>query len=135
TVFDAMGAIAGAPPFVTKDDPIETWRSIRVAGQLFEALRVKPAYGRAFTPADERPGAAPVAIISDRLWRRRFHADRALVGRFVGSRAGDVQIVGIMPAGFSYPLPSVTLGPIDVWLPFVPSASMIVRGGARVYTL
>ena len=70
-------------------------------------LRVAPARGRPLAVADEQPGAPVVALISDDLWRRRFNADPAVVGRTIASRAGEVRIVGVMPAGFMYPV-SVT---------------------------
>ncbi|MCR4375407.1 MAG: ABC transporter permease, partial [Acidobacteria bacterium] len=75
------------------------------------------------------------AIISDRLWRRRFSADAGTVGRTIASKTGAFQIVGVMPPGFSYPIASVTAGPVDVWLPFIPTQAMTVRGNSRAYLL
>ena len=53
-----------------------------VSPGTFETLRVAPAAGRTFTPDEDRAaGDAPVAVLSDRLWRARYGADPAMVGR------------------------------------------------------
>ena len=73
-----------------------------VSPGYFETLRVAPAAGRTFTPGEDRAaGDAPVAVLSDRLWRVRYGADPSIVGRTV--RVNDVllTVVGIMPAGFT----------------------------------
>jgi putative ABC transport system permease protein len=84
-----------------------------VAPSYFRVMRVSPALGRPFL--DEEDGAAgahPVAIISDRLWRRRFNADPALVGGTVRVNDVALTIVGVMPPTFSG-----LSGRADVWVP------------------
>src|SRR5262245_12114352 len=70
-----------------------------VSLDYFRVLRVAPARGRTFTPAEDQP--APVAILSDRLWRRRYGADPSIVGGTVRINDVGLTVVGIMPAGFS----------------------------------
>ncbi len=73
-----------------------------VSPEYFATLRVTPALGRTFTAAEDgAPGDAPVAVLSDRLWRQRYGADPSIIGK--GVRVNDVAltVVGIMPAGFS----------------------------------
>jgi putative ABC transport system permease protein len=73
-----------------------------VSPEYFGTLRVTPAVGRTFTGAEDgAPGAAPVAVLSDRLWRRRYGADPSLPGRTVRINDVALTVVGIMPAGFS----------------------------------
>ncbi len=73
-----------------------------VSPGYFETLRVAPAAGRTFTPDEDRSaGDAPVAILSDRLWRVRYGADRSMVGRTVRINDAVLTVVGIMPAGFT----------------------------------
>jgi putative ABC transport system permease protein len=68
-----------------------------ISGNTFQELGVQPELGRALTPQDDAPGAEPVIVISDALWRRRYNAEHSAIGRrlFLGSFA--VTIVGVMP--------------------------------------
>jgi putative ABC transport system permease protein len=73
-----------------------------VSPEYFGTLRVTPAVGRTFTPAEDgASGAAPVAVLSDRLWRLRYGADPSLLGGTVRINDVPLTVVGIMPAGFS----------------------------------
>jgi putative ABC transport system permease protein len=133
--FETLGALAGGSSFVARDEPVEPLRMLRVTASLLEVLRVRPARGRPLAAADERPGARPVAIISDRLWRRRFNADPAVVGRPLASKTQEYEIVGVMPPGFTYPISSLAIAPVDFWVPFIPTDAMHVRGTSRTYML
>ncbi len=57
---------------VAIDGPPETAEGQAVSGNYFDALGISPAAGRAITDSDDRPDAAPVAVISDVFWLRRF---------------------------------------------------------------
>ena len=73
-----------------------------VSPDYFPILRVSPAAGRVFTPEEDgAPGAAPVAILSDGLWRRRFNAAPSIVGGTIKVNDVSLTIVGVMPPGFS----------------------------------
>jgi putative ABC transport system permease protein len=136
TSFEEVGGASNSPPFVTADDPVESINGVRITASLLKVLSVAPARGRAFDESDERPDAAPVALISDRLWRRRFNADPAIAGRTLAFKTGAtisaVTVVGVMPAGFSYPLRATA---IDLWVPFVPTPLQANRGRGRNYVL
>lgn len=82
-----------------------------VSGRLFEILGVDAAHGRTFTPEEDRRGN-DAALISHRLWRRRFGADRSLIGRRVRISGESRIIIGVMPPGFAVLDPTV-----DVWMP------------------
>src|SRR5262249_53207114 len=79
---------------------------------VFAAVGFQPLLGRAFTADDDAPGAARVAMISERVWRRRFGADAAMLGRSIVLSNDAYVIVGIMPAGMRFPSRLT-----DVWLP------------------
>jgi predicted permease len=84
-----------------------------VSAGYFAVLRVAPSMGRAFRAEEDTvAGAHPVAIISDRLWRRRFAAEPAIVGRMLRVSDVPLTIVGVMPAGFS----GIT-GRAELWMP------------------
>lgn len=83
----------------------------RIAAGLFPMLGVEPARGRNFSPADDEPGASPVALVSDRLWRQSFGSDPDIVGRHVEIDGRVHEIVGVMAAGFRFPHTH------DLWTP------------------
>lgn len=83
----------------------EPWRvtGSTVSSNLFSVLRVQPQLGRVFRDGDENPGADHLVVLSHALWRDKFAADPAAIGRIV--RFDDVsrRIVGVMPPGFAFP--------------------------------
>jgi predicted permease len=86
-----------------------------VSPNYFDTLGVRPARGLGFgRGADRSPSNVLVAVISDRLWRRRFGADPSAVGRSVRLNMHDFTVVGVLPPGFDGTQP--VLAP-DVWLP------------------
>ncbi len=108
---------------VTGDGDPEELQAQSISAELFNILGVQPALGRGFTAAETVPGTRSV-VISDRLWKRRFGADRAILERPVVSQGTPYTIVGVMPPGFSFLDRSV-----DVWLPIGFTAqSRIPRG-------
>lgn len=74
-----------------------------VAPRFLQVWGIAPALGRDFTPAEEHFGGPHVVLISDRLWRRRFHADPNALGKQLHFGARAYSIVGVMPALFAFP--------------------------------
>ena len=70
---------------------------------LAPVLGVQPASGRWFIEQEGVSGAAPVAVLSHGLWLRRFGADRSIVGRSITFNGVPTEVVGVMPATFSFP--------------------------------
>jgi len=93
-----------------------------VTSTLFSTLGVRPARGRIFT-ADEEARRVPLAVLSDRLWRRRFSASASAIGRTIALDSRVYEIVGIMPAGFR-PL----LDSSEVWIPLSPQVNPAQQG-------
>ena len=71
---------------LTGDDNPERVRGARVTASLMPLLGIAPRIGRNFTPAEDLDGTAPVAILSDGLWRRRFGGDERVLGRHDSDR-------------------------------------------------
>ena len=135
-VFEMMAATARAGPFTTTGDgSAETLAALRVTSSLFDLLPVAPALGRPFRPSDEVAGAPAVVIITDEVWRRRFGARPDVVGQVMRFENGAREIVGVLPRGFVYPIGSVAVSEIDVWVPYVASARDTARDGGRTYNL
>ena len=70
----------------------------------FRVARTAPTLGRPLLPEDERPGAPPVMVIGDGVWRRKFGADPGILGRQVQLGADTYAVVGVMPPGFAFPI-------------------------------
>jgi putative ABC transport system permease protein len=90
-----------------------------VTANLFAVLGATPEVGRSFALDEGEGKAAPVAIISDELWRRRFMADRQIIGRTIDVNGHAVSVVGVMPPGFQ--LLNVRA---DLWVPMVLSPDL-----------
>lgn len=106
---------SGRQMFNLRGDVPEVVIGAVVSGDYFQKLGVRPSLGRSFLPEEDRsPGAAMVAMISDRLWRRRFGRDPAILGKTIRLTRETCTIVGVVPAGFAGTTP--ILAP-DVWVP------------------
>jgi putative ABC transport system permease protein len=90
------------------------------SANLFPTLGVIPALGRTFAPGEDEPGRGRVAVLSDGLWRRRFGADRGVIGRTVTLDGRPHRIIGVMPPGFHFPTRATQL-----WLPLVVDRSIV----------
>ena len=80
---------------------------------LFRTLGISPALGRFFRTEDMGPGAAPVAVLSDALWRDWYGADPQVVGRALVLDGKSYQIVGVMGPGDEVP----QLEDARLWVP------------------
>lgn len=86
-----------------------------VSASFFDVLGVRPRIGRTFLPdEDRRPGGDPVLVISERLWRRRFASDPAVVGRVVLLNRHPFTIVGVAAAPFRGTMSAFAY---DLWAP------------------
>ena len=97
-----------AVSFTDPDNP-QRVPAASVTASFFAVLRTPPRIGRPFTDEDDRPGAAPVVVLGDGLWRRRFGADPGVVGRLFEIDRESVEVVGVMPPGFAFPRPETEL--------------------------
>ena len=99
---------------LTGEGSPQTLKSSGVTGNFFDVLGVRMQLGRALSPEEtwSRSGVAHTAVISDKLWRERFAADRHIIGRSIRIDGQPTQIVGVAPAGFSFPVEG-----IDFWQP------------------
>jgi predicted permease len=73
-----------------------------VSASFFSVLGVRPAQGRTFLSDEDEPGAAPVVMLSDGIWRRRFAADPSIVGRSVVLEGRPFTVVGVLPPSFRF---------------------------------
>ncbi|MGB9456950.1 MAG: ABC transporter permease [Bryobacteraceae bacterium] len=82
-----------------------------VTPNFFALVGAQPALGRTFAPDEDQPGHEHVVVLSDALWRRRFAADSAIVGRDIRIDDEDYRVIGVMPHKFVFPMTS------ELWTP------------------
>jgi len=81
-----------------------------VTRNFFNIVGLPPEIGRTFSEEEDKVGAPPVAVISDRLWRRVFNADPSVLGRSITLHDQNFTVIGVMPPQVTSPQDS------DVWL-------------------
>ena len=82
-----------------------------VTPNFFDVMQVHPALGRAWSK-EEDSAQSKLVVISYDLWQRRFGADPSLVGRNILMDGRSMQVIGVMPKGFFFPIKEV-----DYWIP------------------
>ena len=97
-----MAGYATGPTTLTGSGQAEPLDASFVTPEFFAVLGVSPLTGRTFTANDNVKGAAPVAILSEGLWRRRFAADAAVVGRGITLDSTGFTIIGVMPEAVEF---------------------------------
>jgi predicted permease len=75
-----------------------------ISASAFRVTGVPAQIGRALVDEDESPQSAAVVVLGNRLWKMRFGADPAVVGRVVRLGATQATVVGVMPEGFAFPV-------------------------------
>src|ERR1044072_7377724 len=110
---------AGAP---------EQLQGVRVSANFFEALGARPLIGSSFNTDQDQEGAAPVAVISYRLWQKEIGGDAHAVGKTFTLNGRTVQVVGVMPRDFEFPgsanmIPGLQFATRnDIWMPLATTA-------------
>ena len=82
-----------------------------ISAELFSTLGIQPLLGRAFRPEEDQPGAAPVAILGDALWKRRFASSSEIIGKSIALNGKSYSVVGIAQGIIT------GLSPTDVYIP------------------
>src|ERR1700741_268625 len=104
-----------------KGKPERVWGMVASAN-YFDVLGDRPILGRGFLPAeDEKPGGAPVAVISYRLWQTHFAANPGIVGHTIEINQHPYTIVGVTPAAFQGSQTGVRT---EIWVPIMMEAQL-----------
>jgi putative ABC transport system permease protein len=116
--FESLTAYTPSSAVLASGDQPQRVHILRVSASYLSVIGTNPAFGRDFLPDDDRPGAPPVAILGDGLWKRRFAADRGILGRSILLDDISYTVVGVLSPDFD-------LDPADLYTP-------IAHSGARV---
>ncbi len=137
-IFDGAFGFVATTLAVGGSQAIEQVDGAWVTGEYYDTLRLVPAAGRLLRPDDDRPGAAPVAVISDAYWRRTFGGELNAIGESIRVFSSSVTIVGITHRGFT----GTTVGRIaDITIPLGaapmihPELSKMLSVGANTLSL
>ncbi len=116
-IFEQVAAEWSPPlPLLTSTGGLPVRTTIGFATfDLFDLLGLQIPRGRGFSKDDDRRGAAPVAILTDRYWRRTFDGRADAIGRTISVNGKAVTIVGVAPPGFRGLDLSLA---VDLYLPF-----------------
>jgi predicted permease len=128
--FSSVGAYQTGQSNLSTAERPQRVRMMQASEDLFTTLRVAPLRGRTFEAADTRPGSAPIAILSEGLWRSSFGANPDVVGTVADIDGVRRTIVGIMPRDFD-----VADLRIELWLPLVIDPATANRGGHNAYLI
>ena len=117
TSFSGLAATTwgGSPVTFTRGQPFGYLQTAYVSANFFDVTGIRTVVGRTMVAADDGPGAPPVALVSERWWRRQLGADPATIGRTLYVRDQPVTIVGVIAHRHAL----AGLSPIgyDLWLP------------------
>src|SRR5258708_1468735 len=97
------------------EDITEGLQGARISANAFDVLGLTPAAGRLLRVSDDSPDAPKVAVLSYRLWQRRFSGAAGAVGRSIRLNGESFVIAGVLPFHFPFPFQDV-----DVFVPLVP---------------
>jgi putative ABC transport system permease protein len=111
TSFESLAALHdGGYNVTTAGGPVHV-AAKRVTASLFTTLQVAPALGRAFSPEEDLPGNASVAVVSHDFWMRYLGGRPEVLGETVTLDGRPFAVVGVMPPGFQIG------GPADIFTP------------------
>jgi putative ABC transport system permease protein len=110
-VFTELGGFVEGSYSLTGEGAAEQIPGASVTGGFFGVFGTRPLHGRTLTVEDDAIGGPDVVVLSHALWTRRFGASPGVVGKPITLEAKPYEIVGVMPAGFDFPLQA------ELWVP------------------
>ncbi|HEV3409562.1 MAG TPA: ABC transporter permease, partial [Chthoniobacterales bacterium] len=133
--FESIGGVgAQAADYSGGGEPVQIELGL-TAGDFFGVLGVHAALGRTLTADDDRFGAPRLVVLTHGLWQRQFGGDREIVGKNIMLAGQSYTVIGVMPAGFRAPRPTLeAFVPIHVFYPVAAQArgAHLLRAYARL---
>lgn len=110
--FEYLGVYRGQGVNLTGMDHAERLNGAMVSADVLNAIRIPPLLGRIFAAKEDEAGAAPVVLLSERLWRNHFAAAADILNRTITLDGTNYTVVGVMPADMRFPSRLT-----DIWVP------------------
>jgi len=123
--FDELGIYAWREVNLTGDREPQKVQAFQISANLFGLLGVHPQLGRAFLPEEQEPGKEQEIILGHALWEQRYASDSHIVGKNIKADGKTYTVVGVMAAGFDFPLPA------EAWTPLALDLKARLSRGAR----
>jgi putative ABC transport system permease protein len=122
-VFTDMAATRSRSANLTGDGAPEQLLGRAVTSNFFSVLGVRPAFGRTFTEEEDRTNA-PVVVISQGLWQRRYLGNADVIGKPIVLNGYKTTVIGVLPSEFAF-----RSRDLDFWVPIsMPPALLANRG-------
>jgi predicted permease len=120
--FEGIEALSRAQRIVSEPGiPPQRYNMAHVSPGLFPLFKMNPTAGRAIAASDCVPGAEPVVLLGNSIWRNRYAGTSDVIGRTVRIDGKPATIIGIMPQGLMFPRTE------EFWMPLVPDSQMMKR--------
>jgi putative ABC transport system permease protein len=120
--FDDLAAFYIGTINLSDDDLPQRFEGAFITPSAFDVIQTDAHVGRRLTAADAEPGAAPVIVLGYDVWLNRYNGDPALLGESIRVNGVPTTVVGVMPAGFRFPLAQ------DLWVPLQIDLTRFARG-------
>src|SRR5438270_5998559 len=139
---EKLGAFGFTRFNLAGQDRPERLAGVTLMAGVLPLLGVSPIKGLFFQPEECKPGRDDVVILSARLWQRRFNSDPQIIGKKLLLNGKSFTVVGVMPAGFDFPLQLFNLGNggqfherAEIWKPLAFTDNEMKARGSREYAL
>jgi predicted permease len=119
----ALAAFHAHPVILADDEPAGLFDGAYVTPSTFDVTQVNAHIGRTLLPDDGKPGAPSVIVLGYDIWLNRYNGDPAILGQTIRVNGEPTTVVGVMPAGFEFPVHQ------NVWLPLQIDLTKFERGG------
>ena len=113
-VFEKIGVYNRNSYNLTGYGDAERILTAQCSADLFSALRANALVGRLFTNDEDKPGAAPVVVLSYALWQRRFGGQNSILNQAIALNGKSYTVIGVMPSDYAFP------SRVEMWVPVGP---------------
>src|SRR6266852_5889047 len=128
--FDELGIYAWREVNLTGDREPQKVQAFQISANLFGLLGVHPQLGRVFLPEEQEPGKEQEIILGHALWEQRYASDTHIVGKNIKVDGKAYTVVGVMAAGFDFPVPA------EAWTPLaLDLKARLIRGDRWLFVL
>jgi putative ABC transport system permease protein len=110
-VFEKIGVYNRSSYNLTGGGEAERIITGQMSADIFAALRVNAAKGRVYTNDEDKPGGAPVVVLSHALWQRRFGGQESILNQPITLNGKSYTVIGVMPPDYQYP------SRVEMWVP------------------